>query len=133
MNSQSGPTPAGFNSSGHSNDSNLPIRSPPTVRAPVRDGLLGGQPRGQPVRVQHIPDHTNTPREQYGPVSKLGTRHFLVGPDMGEEFEVPLEKGKLLTIKTLTPGIQVKEFNISFISRYKTKLVVGYWGMYERG
>ena len=27
-------------------------------------------------------------RETYGPVDKLETRHFLTGPDMGEEFEV---------------------------------------------
>ena len=46
-------------------------------------------------------------REQYGPVDKLETRHFLVGPEMGEEFEVTIETGKTLTIKTLTPGIQV--------------------------
>jgi len=45
----------------------------------------------------------------YGPVDKLETRHFLVGPDMGEEFEVTIEKGKTLTIKTLTPGIGVTE------------------------
>merc|ERR1719284_530893 len=48
-------------------------------------------------------------RDQYGPVDKLETRHFLVGPDMGEEFEVTIEKGKTLTIKTLTPGIEVTE------------------------
>ena len=36
-------------------------------------------------------------------------RHFLVGPDMGEEFEVTIEKGKTLSIKTLTPGIEVKK------------------------
>ena len=46
-------------------------------------------------------------REQYGPVNKLENRHFLVGPEMGEEFEVTIEKGKTLTIKTLTPGIEV--------------------------
>ena len=46
-------------------------------------------------------------REQYGPVNKLETRHFLLGPEMGEEFEVTIEKGKTLTIKTLTPGIEV--------------------------
>ena len=46
-------------------------------------------------------------RSQYGPVSRLETRHFLVGPDMGEEFSVTIEKGKTLTIKTLTPGIEV--------------------------
>ena len=60
LNTQSGPTPAGFNSPGHSNDSNLSIYSSPSVRTPVRDGLLGGQPRGQPVGVEHIPDHTST-------------------------------------------------------------------------
>jgi len=48
-------------------------------------------------------------RDQYGPVNRLSTRHFLVGPEMGEEFEVYLEKGKTLTIKTLTPGLQVTE------------------------
>eukprot|EP00092_Neocalanus_flemingeri_P000966 GFUD01001033.1.p1 GENE.GFUD01001033.1~~GFUD01001033.1.p1 ORF type:complete len:1189 (+),score=366.11 GFUD01001033.1:73-3639(+) len=48
-------------------------------------------------------------REQYGPVTRLETRHFLVGPEMGEEFDVTIEKGKTLTIKTLTPGIEVTE------------------------
>ena len=46
-------------------------------------------------------------------MDKLETRHFLVGPEMGEEFEVTIEKGKTLTIKTLTPGIEVS-FNNSF-------------------
>lgn len=40
-------------------------------------------------------------REQYGPVDKLDTRIFLVGPKVGEEFEVTIEKGKTLGIKTL--------------------------------
>ncbi|KAK7604491.1 hypothetical protein V9T40_005677 [Parthenolecanium corni] len=40
-------------------------------------------------------------REQYGPVDKLDTRIFLVGPKIGEEFEVTIEKGKTLGIKTL--------------------------------
>lgn len=48
-------------------------------------------------------------REQYGPVDRLETRHFLVGPDMGEDIDVKLEKGKVLHIKTLTPGIEVDE------------------------
>ena len=60
LNTQSCPTPAGSNSPGHSNGSNLSICSSPSVKAPVRDGLLGGQPRGQPVRVQHLPDHAST-------------------------------------------------------------------------
>ena len=59
-NSWSGPPPAGLNSPGHSSDSNFSIYSPLSIRAPVRDGLLGGQPRGQPVGVEHTPDHTST-------------------------------------------------------------------------
>lgn len=42
-----------------------------------------------------------TLREQYGPVDKLETRTFLTGPKVGEEFEVTIEKGKTLVIKTL--------------------------------
>ncbi|KAJ6636261.1 Pyruvate carboxylase, mitochondrial [Pseudolycoriella hygida] len=40
-------------------------------------------------------------RDQYGPVDKLDTRIFLTGPKVGEEFEVTIEKGKTLGIKTL--------------------------------
>lgn len=40
-------------------------------------------------------------REQYGPVDKLETRIFLTGPKVGEEFDVTIEKGKTLAIKTL--------------------------------
>ena len=40
-------------------------------------------------------------REIYGPVDKLNTRIFLTGPKVGEEFEVTIEKGKTLGIKTL--------------------------------
>ena len=58
-------------------------------------------------------------RQQYGPVDKLETRHFLVGPDMGEEFDVNIEKGKTLTIKTLTPGIEVDiYFHFSFLKEH---------------
>lgn len=39
--------------------------------------------------------------EEYGPVDKLDTRIFLVGPKVGEEFEVTIERGKTLGIKTL--------------------------------
>ena len=46
-------------------------------------------------------------RQQYGPVDKLDTRHFLLGPEMGEEFDVDIEQGKTLSIKTLTPGLEV--------------------------
>lgn len=40
-------------------------------------------------------------RDIYGPVDKLDTRIFLTGPKVGEEFEVTIEKGKTLGIKTL--------------------------------
>ncbi|XP_070507786.1 pyruvate carboxylase, mitochondrial isoform X2 [Chironomus tepperi] len=40
-------------------------------------------------------------REEYGPVDTLDTRIFLTGPKVGEEFEVTIEKGKTLHIKTL--------------------------------
>ncbi|XP_076240366.1 pyruvate carboxylase isoform X3 [Calliopsis andreniformis] len=40
-------------------------------------------------------------RAQYGPVDKLDTRIFLTGPKVGEEFDVTIEKGKTLAIKTL--------------------------------
>ena len=36
-----------------------------------------------------------------GPVDKLETRHFLVGPKIAEEFEVTIEQGKTLHFKTL--------------------------------
>ncbi|XP_015913705.1 pyruvate carboxylase, mitochondrial [Parasteatoda tepidariorum] len=40
-------------------------------------------------------------RNTYGPVDCLSTRIFLVGPKVAEEFEVNIEKGKTLHIKTL--------------------------------
>lgn len=40
-------------------------------------------------------------REKYGPVDKFNTRVFLTGPKVGEVFEVTIEKGKTLNIKTL--------------------------------
>ncbi|XP_046919393.2 LOW QUALITY PROTEIN: pyruvate carboxylase [Dermatophagoides farinae] len=45
-------------------------------------------------------DYSNF-REEFGPVALLDTRIFLTGPKVGEEFEVVLEKGKTLHIKTL--------------------------------
>merc|ERR1719411_635480 len=67
-------------------------------------------------------------RQQYGPVDKLETRHFLVGPEMGEEFEVTIEKGKTLTIKTLTPGIEVsadglREVNFELNGQKRTVMI----------
>lgn len=40
-------------------------------------------------------------RDTFGPVDKLKTRVFLVGPKVGEEFETTIEKGKTLHFKTL--------------------------------
>ncbi|RMB90488.1 hypothetical protein DUI87_33089 [Hirundo rustica rustica] len=40
----------------------------------------------------------------FGPVSCLGTRLFLEGPQIAEEFEVELERGKTLHIKALALG-----------------------------
>ena len=40
-------------------------------------------------------------RERFGPVDRLETRHFLVGPKIAEEFEVTIEQGKTLHFKTL--------------------------------
>lgn len=48
-------------------------------------------------------------REQFGPVDKLDTRIFLVGPKVGEEFEVTIEKGKTLGIKTLAMAEDLTE------------------------
>ncbi|XP_013779858.1 pyruvate carboxylase, mitochondrial-like [Limulus polyphemus] len=40
-------------------------------------------------------------KSEYGPVDLLATRIFLVGPKVAEEFDVTIEKGKTLHIKTL--------------------------------
>lgn len=40
-------------------------------------------------------------KEQFGPVDKFETRIFLTGPKVGEVFDVTIEKGKTLGIKTL--------------------------------
>ena len=48
---------------------------------------------------------------KWGNIYNILLRHFLVGPELGEEFDVTIEKGKTLTIKTLTPGIGVSTNN----------------------
>jgi len=40
-------------------------------------------------------------RSNYGPVDKLNTRHFLVGPKVTERFDVEIEQGKILNLLTL--------------------------------
>ena len=43
-------------------------------------------------------------KEEFGPVTGLPTRAFLVGPDIGEEFEIEIEKGKTLHLKIIAVG-----------------------------
>lgn len=43
-------------------------------------------------------------RDQYGPVDRLDTRTFLIGPKIAEDVEVDLETGKRLEIKVLAVG-----------------------------
>lgn len=40
-------------------------------------------------------------REEFGPVNGLPTRLFFTGPDIGEEFQVEIQPGKVLNIKIL--------------------------------
>ncbi|KQS70326.1 pyruvate carboxylase, mitochondrial isoform X2 [Drosophila erecta] len=47
-------------------------------------------------------------RDKYGPVDKLDTRIFLTGPNVGEEFDVPLERGKTLSVKALAVSADLK-------------------------
>lgn len=47
--------------------------------------------------------------DKYGPVDKLDTRIFLVGPKVGEEFECTIERGKTLGIKTLAVAEDLTE------------------------
>jgi len=42
--------------------------------------------------------------DQYGDLSVLPTKYFLSKPDVGEEFHVELEKGKVLILKLLSVG-----------------------------
>lgn len=42
--------------------------------------------------------------DQYGDLSVLPTRYFLARPEIGEEFNVELEKGKVLILKLLAIG-----------------------------
>lgn len=48
-------------------------------------------------------------REKFGPVDKLETRHFFVGPEVAEDFEVTLEHGKKVILKMLNSGSNVDE------------------------
>lgn len=46
-------------------------------------------------------------RDQFGPVDKLDTRTFLVGPILGEEIDVEVDKGMTLTIKVLARSLDL--------------------------
>ncbi|RNA12573.1 pyruvate mitochondrial-like [Brachionus plicatilis] len=41
---------------------------------------------------------------KYGPVDKLNTRVFFVGPKIAEDLDIPIEKGKTLRVKLLAVG-----------------------------
>lgn len=80
---------------------------PPLDFDALKEELLSRHPRATELDVcshamypEVTEDYLNF-KEKYGPVDKLDTRIFLVGPKVGEEFEVEIEKGKTLHIKTL--------------------------------
>ena len=50
-------------------------------------------------------------KEEFGPVTGLPTRAFLVGPDIGEEFEIEIEQGKTLHLKIIAVGDVNKDGN----------------------
>lgn len=56
-----------------------------------------------------VTDDYLTLKDKYGPVDKLDTRIFLTGPKVGEEFEVTIERGKTLGIKTLAMAEDLTE------------------------
>jgi len=43
-------------------------------------------------------------RQLFGPVDKLDTKTFLIGPEIAQELSVEIERGKTLSIKTLACG-----------------------------
>jgi pyruvate carboxylase len=80
---------------------------PPLDFSKLKAEILESHPHANDLDVMSAalyPTVTNdflTFRETFGPVDKLDTRIFLVGPKVGEEFEVTIDKGKTLHIKTL--------------------------------
>ncbi|KAK5990457.1 Pyruvate carboxylase [Cladobotryum mycophilum] len=72
-----------------------------------------GKKYGAPVTECDIASHVMYPKvfedykkftTQYGDLSVLPTRYFLTRPEIGEEFNVQLEKGKVLILKLLAIG-----------------------------
>lgn len=43
-------------------------------------------------------------KDEFGPVEPLSTRLYLTGPEIGEEFQVEIEEGKILNITILAIG-----------------------------
>lgn len=81
---------------------------PPLNFVQLKDELI--EKHGQPVSDTDVMSSALYPkvcddyikfRQEFGPVTLLDTRFFLTGPKVGEEFEVQLEKGKTLHIRTL--------------------------------
>lgn len=57
-------------------------------------------------------------KEQYGPVDKIETRIFLVGPKVGEEFEVTIEKGKAVSVNCFRYSSKKKWYIILFLLKF---------------
>jgi pyruvate carboxylase len=43
-------------------------------------------------------------KDEFGPMEPLPTRLYLTGPEIGEQFQVEIEKGKILNITILAIG-----------------------------
>ena len=79
----------------------------------ISRGIWTSGPSGDPSLPGESQDYSSS--SLFLPFLHLGLfrRSFLtfllskVGPEMGEDIDVVLEKGKVLHIKTLTPGIEV--------------------------
>ncbi|ESO03713.1 hypothetical protein HELRODRAFT_99990 [Helobdella robusta] len=105
-----------------------PLRSKILKKTPRIDGRPGAsmppvdfeklketqeEKHGQPMTDKDLVSHALYPkvlddyfefRKAYGPVDKLDTRTFLVGPEIDEELNVEIGRGKSLNIVTLAKG-----------------------------
>ncbi|XP_065159074.1 pyruvate carboxylase, mitochondrial isoform X3 [Atheta coriaria] len=84
----------------------------------LKDELRASVPADFPVTDKDIMSAALYPKvtkdflsfvSEYGPVTHLDTRMFLTGPKVGEEFEVSIERGKTLGIKTLAVAEDLTE------------------------
>ena len=74
-------------------------------------------------------------RELYGPVDKLSTRHFLVGPKIAESFEVTIEQGKTLQFKTLACSADLSSTGMylywyEFLSSSRFSVPYRFWSFF---